>query len=697
MTHSTPTDNNSEDNNSQRIVIQPTAFVPADGEQTRQRRQIKPATVITASILLLGAIVVWFLFTAKSVVVQTLPKTSDMTVSGGIKFKISDHFLMRQGYYQLDANLPGYYPLSQQIAVDEQQNQTRQFEFKKLPGHLSVDTNPAGIKAQVWIDEKLIGNTGEKLSDIGAGEHQLTIKSKMYFAYSQTLIITGMDKHQSQAVTLTPAWADVTVTSDPSDAQLSSNGEPVGSTPFNGQLLQGNHQLTVSLPGYKDWQHTIDITAGKRIDLPSVYLQRNDGRLQLNTSPKSVSVTLDGNYLGKTPLELILTADQPHQLTLFKDGYQQKAQSVEVPSGQSQTLSLKLEPQLGQISIVSNYKDALLYIDDRLMGRANQTLTLTAKQHKVVIKKEGYIDFQTTVLPRAGLEQVVNIRLKTLEQDKWDKIKPQIATSLGSTLKLFKPKGVFVMGASRREQGRRANEVTRRVALKRPFYLGTKEVSNAEFRHFLKLHSSGHVKGNSLNNDNHPVVNISWKQAALFCNWLSEKEKLPVFYQVEENEIVAINQKSNGYRLPTEAEWAWSTRYKNGTMLKYSWGDQMPPSPGAGNFADRSGAAILGNIQATYNDQYPVTAPVGSFTANDLGIYDLSGNVAEWMTDYYEIKTGLSQKIENDPISSQSGDHHVIRGASWAHGTMTQLRLSFRDYGNEPRNDVGFRIARFVE
>ena len=178
---------------------------------------------------------------------------------------------------------------------------------------------------------------------------------------------------------------------------------------------------------------------------------------------------------------------------------------------------------------------------------------------------------------------------------------------------------------------------------------------------------------------------------------MSEKEKLPLFYNVEEEEIVGVNPQSNGYRLPTEAEWAWSTRYNKGNMLKYSWGNQLPPAPDSGNFADRSGAAILGNIQATYNDKFAVTAPVGSFPANDRGLYDLSGNVAEWVTDFYEIKTGLSQKIEKDPLGGEKGDYHVIRGSSWAHGTMTELRLSFRDYGSEPRNDVGFRIARFVE
>lgn len=695
---------NNQENLNNLDIIQPTAFAPADGQQAKKSLNIKPASIIIGSLLLLGAIVVWFIFTAKSVVVQTNPQTAHITISGGVKFKIADHYLMREGSYQLTAQLPGYYPLKQTVNVNEEQNQTKQYDFEKLPGRLTVsinaEVNPEltdKLTGKVWIDDKLVGNTGEELKLIKPGGHKIKIEAERYFAHIEVITIEGKDQHQDLAVTLKPAWAKVTLNSDPQGSQLNSNEQSVGVTPFNGTLLQGSHDLSLSMPGYKTWQKTITVAAGIPVEMPTVYLEKIDGRLLLSASPKGVSVTLDGNYQGKTPLELVLTANQPHQLTLFKDGYKQSQQSITLPSGESRKLNVKLQAKLGQVTIRSNFDDALLYIDDRLMGRANQSVTLTTKRHTVVVKKDGYVDYQTTVMPQGDLEQVVAVRLKTLEQAKWEKIKPQIVTKVGATLKLFKPEGVFRMGASRREQGRRANETARRVMLKRPFYLGIKEISNVEFRQYLKLHSSGHVKGNSLNNDNHPVVNISWKQAALFCNWLSEQERLPLFYQLEEDEIVGINEQSNGYRLPTEAEWAWSTRYKNGAMLKYSWGNQLPPSPGSGNFADRSGAAILGFIQATYNDKYAVTAPVGSFGANDRGLYDLSGNVAEWMTDFYEIKTGMSSKIEKDPLGAASGDYHVIRGASWAHGTMTQLRLSYRDYGNDPRNDVGFRIARFVE
>ena len=95
-----------------------------------------------------------------------------------------------------------------------------------------------------------------------------------------------------------------------------------------------------------------------------------------------------------------------------------------------------------------------------------------------------------------------------------------------------------------------------------------------------------------------------------------------------------------------------------------------------------------------YNDNHAAAAPVGTFKANQHQLYDMGGNVAEWMNDFYEIPSNADSK---DPTGPASGDYHVIKGSSWMHGTITELRFSFRDYGIEGRHDVGFRIARYAE
>ena len=123
----------------------------------------------------------------------------------------------------------------------------------------------------------------------------------------------------------------------------------------------------------------------------------------------------------------------------------------------------------------------------------------------------------------------------------------------------------------------------------------------------------------------------------------------------------------------------------------------MPPAKNSGNYADRKAAALFGRIIGNYDDGYAVSAPAGSFTPNDKGLFDLGGNVAEWVNDFYDVVVSVGNKVEVDPLGPSSGEFHVIRGSSWAHGAITELRLSFRDYGNKARNDLGFRIARFAD
>ena len=88
------------------------------------------------------------------------------------------------------------------------------------------------------------------------------------------------------------------------------------------------------------------------------------------------------------------------------------------------------------------------------------------------------------------------------------------------------------MGASRREPGRRANETLRKVNLTRPFYLGVHEVTNEAYRAFDSSHSAGQIRGYSLEGERHPVVSVTWEQAVLYCNWLSQKDALRPFYVV---------------------------------------------------------------------------------------------------------------------------------------------------------------------
>ena len=421
-----------------------------------------------------------------------------------------------------------------------------------------------------------------------------------------------------------------------------------------------------------------------------------DGLLFIQSSPTAASVTIGGEFKGLTPLEVALAPGQSHELTFFKNGYSSNTLSIRTKANEEREINIELEPILTVVSVIAQPEDAELFVDGQFRGVANQTIELMAASQQIEIRKAGYIPYSTEFTSRPGLEQVIRVSLKSLEQARLEQIKPVIVSAAGQSLKLFYP-GAFTMGASRREAGRRPNENLRDIQLVRPFYLGVREVTNAEFRLFKADHSSGTLQGLTLDNEAQPVVRITWTQAALYCNWLSDQESLPHFYQVSGDAVVGFNPASNGYRLPSEAEWAWSARTDgSGNQLKYSWGSELPPTEKAGNFADISSQSYLGEILFDYNDGYLATAPVASFKPNQYELYDMAGNVAEWVHDYYGA-VGAIGGVEVDPLGPIEGQFHTIRGSSWAHGTVTELRLSFRDFGKEIRDDVGFRVARYLE
>jgi formylglycine-generating enzyme required for sulfatase activity len=228
--------------------------------------------------------------------------------------------------------------------------------------------------------------------------------------------------------------------------------------------------------------------------------------------------------------------------------------------------------------------------------------------------------------------------------------------------------------------------------------MGIREVTNREFKAFLSVHNSGVFKSETLNGNDQPVVQISWKKAALFCNWLSKKEGLPPVYAVKGDRITVSDPVKTGYRLPTEAEWEYCARIPgDGASQKYPWGTTFPPPDKTVNIADMSAKDLLPAVLDTYDDGYAATAPPGTFQPNKMGLHDLGGNVSEWCHDFYTIYPYSPGKVYGDPIGPAEGKHHVVRGSSWQHASISAVRAAYRDYSNKKRPDLGFRVARYAK
>ena len=674
-------------------TITPAAFTPRTEETAKSAFKARPLQLILAGVLLLFGVALWFLFTAQSVLVTSEPAFASIDIDGGLKLRLGERYLLRTGDYELTATAEGYYPLTLPIQVSDDDNQAFQFVLKRLPGKLSFNTQPSG--AQVLIDGETLGQTPLSAQAIDAGDRELRLLAERYLPYRETIEVTGLEVAQTFSIDLEPAWANIALSSVPIGATVFVDGEERGKTPALLEILQGEHQVELRMPRYRAWQQSLSVSAGVHQNLEPVTLLPADGLLRLSSRPAGANVTLDGEFQGQTPIELSLDPDGERRITVFKPGYKRASRRLALAPEEIRDLNLQLSPLLGDVQVKVRPANAEIFVDGKPIGRGAQLLSLPSFEQTLEVRLAGYQNYRQRFTPRPGFQQVIPVTLVTEAEARLAALKPEITSPGGQTLKLFTP-GDITLGASRREPGRRANEALHPVSMTRLFYLGTKEVTNQQYRQFRPDHNSGLIEGNSLNRDDQPAASLSWEDAALYCNWLSEKARLPLFYKTLNGRVIGFNAASHGYRLPTEAEWAWVARMKDGSLLKYPWGENFPPPAVVENYADTSSSYITGRFVRDYNDGFPASAPVGSFPPNHNGVYDMGGNVAEWIHDIYSV-ADTSGQTTKDPLGAQTGSNNVIRGASWTHGTVTELRLSFRDYGQRARDDVGFRVARFAE
>ncbi|MBV1905756.1 MAG: PEGA domain-containing protein [Pseudomonadales bacterium] len=671
-------------------LITPTQFTPSEQQKAESPwYRPSPLRILLGTASLLTVLFLWFLFTAKSVSLVFNPISSSVEINGGFTLTLGGIHLLRSGNYSLVANHDGYFPLQIPLTVGSETNQKYTFALKKLPGRVLFETTPRQVL--LLVDETAIGITPGQRFKIPAGKHLISASSERYQPKSIEVEITGLNQEQTVSLELLPDWAEVSFSSNPPNAMVSVAGKAIRKTPLSTEILAGEHEIKIKRAGFKTWTGEISVQAGINQTYPKIDLEKADGLILFNSIPSGASVTLNGTYVGDSPLELNIKSGQAHTLDIFKPGYKPLSRQVQLKSGQEKTLKLALAALTGSLLISVLPEDSLLKIDGILQNSANKKVQLSALEHNIEISKEGYAGYKTILTPTPGFVQEVKVKLLTLAAARLARLKPSITTSTGQKLLLFSP-DIVKMGASRRQPGRRSNETMRDVTLSRMFYAGTQEVTNAEFRAFAQGHSSGSFEEQELDDDDQPVVRVNWQEAALYCNWLSKKEGLPSFYNSEFGAITGSNRKSTGYRMLTEAEWAWLAR--NASSDRFPWGRSLPPPDRHGNYADQTAAHLVGRIIFGYKDNYIVASPVATFPPGPRKLYDLSGNVSEWINDFYEIPTSDSV---TDPMGPLTGEYHLIRGSSWMHGTVTDLRVSFRDYGSEGRQDLGFRIARFAE
>jgi formylglycine-generating enzyme required for sulfatase activity len=233
--------------------------------------------------------------------------------------------------------------------------------------------------------------------------------------------------------------------------------------------------------------------------------------------------------------------------------------------------------------------------------------------------------------------------------------------------------GCFQMGSPDTETERYPNEGPRHEVCPKAFELGKFEVTQAEWRQVMIYNRDpSEYKG-----DRRPVENVSWDEAQWFIFWMNSFGR-------------------HHYRLPSEAEWEFAARA--GTTTARYWGDRAEDGCAYENMRDQSLKRLLPDwVVANCDDRQPLTAPVGTFKPNPWGLYDILGNVAEWVEDcYVEDYKEVSLK-DGSATTSKDCSSRVVRGGSWGNAPRTlraAYRLGFKP--NDRGNNIGFRLARSV-
>jgi len=496
---------------------------------------------------------------------------------------------------------------------------------------------------------------------------------------------------------LVPSWADVEISSNPPDAVVYQGTEQIGRTPLQLELMEGSHSLSIIKEGFKARDLSIVTEANVELVLPTVQLEPANAQLRVASIPRGANITVDGRYRGQSPVNISLSPDVDYVIGFSKAGYGSTTRKVRLVAASSRELKVDLTARTGEVTVQPLPGDATIYIDGKARGTGSITLKLSSAPHRLEVKRKGYAAFARKIVPKPGYPQKIPVRLLSESELAARSTARSMFTSQRQELVRVEP-GSFTMGTSRREQGRQANEVIVPVTITKPYFIGAKEVTNREFRRFQRNHDSGATKHIALAGDLNPVANLTWDQAVEYLNWLSAQEGLTPAYEKVFEHWQPVAPVTNGYRLPTEAEWVWAISYQGRpTATTFPWGDRMPPRRDSGNWAGRSANALVVTIIPGWDDGYASTAPVGTFPPNALGIYDGGGNVAEWVQDYYGVPTPGRTESLLDPKGPKRGSSHVIRGSSWGHAGVRELRFGYRAFGNRAYFDVGFRIARNVE
>ena len=667
--------------------------VTAAARTARASRRRQWVTVL----LLLGTVVGllgWVLLSLQSVTVVVTP--AEATVRGsGISWRSGQLLFLRPGPQGVTARAAGHRDMTRNIQVREGEPLRLDLRLEPLPGVLELDTG--GVAAQVFIDGAEAGRAPGSI-EVAAGERTLTLRAPRFLDALQKVTVEGRGVRQPLRIEMRSNWGRLEASVSAGAASLSVDGAAALPMPVSLELPAGMHRLEVTAPDVRPWRSAVLVKAGETLRVGPIELGAPDMTVSLRSQPTGAQVTVGGAFRGRTPIDVELAPGVDHDVGFALQGYAPASRRIAALAGKREGMTVVLQPVLVALTVQGEPIDAEIWVDGVSRGDSPSTLQLPARPYRVEVRHKGSEPQQFAVDLSAAVARTLDYSLRPAGRPEgWKPAAATLTTGAARMLQLMPP-GTFVMGSERREQGRRTNEPLRRITLSRPFYLAAREVTNSDFRRFRPAHASGAVDRRSIDLDGQSVTGVAWAEAVEYCNWLSAQDGLPPAYEKSGGDWTLRQPVTTGYRLPTEAEWEYAARQvpSAGRARRYEWGDDLPPPPGYANLAGTETAATLPRVLEGWQDEYPSVAPPGKHAANGLGLFDLTGNVSEWVHDAYASFDAAGGGT--DPFGpAATGSRRVIKGSNWRTAAFPELRPAWREGADGGSQDIGFRVARYAE
>ena len=282
-------------------------------------------------------------------------------------------------------------------------------QLRKLPGKRDVQLAAPGT---VRFDGGVALPVPAVL-EVPAGKHAVLIESAGYLPYQGAVVVEGEGKAQRFAPNLVANSASIAISSEPSAAQVLIDNQPAGVTPLSLRLSATTHHLELRLGGFKPWSMDLLVKVGEPQTIGPVRLGLPDASLLVRSNPSGARVMAGGVYRGETPLKLSLPPEVTTALSLALPGHEDAARTVKLHPAAHEELTIELTPILGKITLHVTPADAEVWVDGALRGRGSQALSLTTVAHQLEVRKSGFVSSSSTVTPRLGMEQAVEVALLT--------------------------------------------------------------------------------------------------------------------------------------------------------------------------------------------------------------------------------------------------------------------------------------------